>query len=184
MPGVQASLQFPLQVFKENVDKSLHLLEIMKAHNCRQIIFASSSSVYGETPCNCFEEDLPLNYAISPYASSKQAVELYLKLFHNLHHFSCTSLRFFSVYGPRQRPDMAISKFFDSNCRNLKIQLFDQGKVRRDYTYIDDIVQGIIQALEQIESAAPAYRCYNLGNQKSYDLNQLIAIMDSITGKR
>lgn len=184
LPGVQPSLNSSVAVLKENVEKTLILLEIMKKSECSKIVFASSSSVYGNTPLESFDEDLPLNYAISPYASSKQAVELYLKLFHNLHHFSCTSLRFFSVYGPRQRPDMAISKFLSANSQQKQITLYNNGKVRRDYTYVDDIVLGIVKAIMQISTSDPTYRCYNLGNQRSIDLNELISLIDSITGKR
>lgn len=182
-PGVTPSLNNSLEVLKENVEKTLVLLEEMRAHQVKKIIFASSSSIYGTSPVDSFEEELPLKWAISPYATSKQAAELYLRLFHNLHGFSCTSLRFFSVYGPCQRPDMAISKFFKANLEGQPIELYCQGKIERDYTYIDDIVQGIMLSLKQIEQSLPLYRCYNLGNHQRHNLQQLIHFIQLITGK-
>jgi nucleoside-diphosphate-sugar epimerase len=149
------------------------------------MIFASSSSVYGNNKKIPFSESDNVDYPISPYAFTKKSCELLNFNYHHLYDFSIINLRFFTVYGPRQRPDLAIHKFFDLIYHNLPIPVFGDGKTGRDYTYIDDTVVGICNALFRIDtSKSKLYEIFNLGNSSPVILNQLIEAIEDVTGKK
>ncbi len=181
--GVRPSLEDPIAYLRCNTEGTLSLLEAMRKTQMSKIIFASSSSVYGKSPIVPFTEEQKLEHAISPYATSKQAGELYTKLYHNLYQFSVINLRFFTVYGPRQRPDLAIHKFIKANMENKEIPFFGDGSMARDYTYVLDTVAGIEGAIKKIQNEKTLYETYNLGNNQPVTLNELILAIEAATGK-
>lgn len=141
--GVRPSISDPISYIKANLEGTTNLLETMNACGVKKLGFCSSSSVYGEREEMQFSEDLTFDSAVSFYAASKQCGELITRQYHNLYDISVINLRFFTVYGPRQRPDLAIHKFLKAAYLNEPITLFGDGSMKRDYTYIDDIVQGV-----------------------------------------
>lgn len=182
--GVRPSLANPHEYSSVNIDGTLSVLEAMKKTQVKQIIFASSSSVYGNHKTVPFHEDLPLTEAISPYAVTKQTGELFTRMYHNLFGFNVINLRFFTVYGPRQRPDLAIHQFIKSNLAGKTITLFGDGSMARDYTYVDDTVQGIIGAVEKLKKEKNIYNTYNLGNSNPINLMTLTQTIEKVTGKK
>lgn len=178
--GVRPSIQEPLLYEQVNVQGTLHLLELCRDHGVRRFIFASSSSVYGANQKVPFAEMDFVDNPISPYAATKKAGELVCYTFHHLYNLSVNCLRFFTVYGPRQRPDMAIHKFANLIWQNKPIPVFGSGKSKRDYTYIDDIIQGILGAIEFCDG----YRVYNLGESKTVELHYLIHLLEKALGKK
>jgi len=179
--GVRPSLQEPKLYLETNVTGTLHVLEAMKTNEVPKLIFGSSSSVYG---CNTkvpFAEDDPILNTISPYAATKVAGEHFCNVYSHLYGFSCASLRFFTVYGPAQRPDLAIHKFFHRIHNGTPIQRFGDGSTRRDYTFVDDIVQGIISALNH---PLEGFGVFNLGGNRTVELRHLIELIESLTGKK
>lgn len=178
--GVRQSIQNPLIYQDVNVAGTHNLLEFAKYRKVKQFIFASSSSVYGvslNTPWNEEEKLLP----ISPYASSKLSDEMLGHVYSHLHGIRFLALRFFTVYGPAQRPDLAIHKFFDLIMKKQPIPVFGDGNTIRDYTYVDDIVKGIKAAMEYDSSD---YEVINLGNNTPISLNTLISSIESICGEK
>ena len=146
---------------------------------CDHFVYASSSSVYGESRQEVFREDDVVETPVSPYAATKKMCELTAHTYSHLYGLPVTGLRFFTVYGPRGRPDMAPFKFVDRVMRDVEIQQFGDGTSSRDYTYIDDIVDGVIRALDR-----PAgYQIYNLGNGNPIELRRFIAIVEQCCGK-
>ena len=177
--GVRASLEDPLLYADVNVQGTLGLFELCRRHNVPRVVFASSSSVYGNAPAP-FREDCPDLSPISPYGASKLAGEQYARVYHRLNGLKITSLRFFTVYGPRQRPDMAIHKFTRLIDAGEEIPMFGTGTTRRDYTYIDDIVHGVLRAVDTPEDFA----LYNLAESRTIELRPLIALIEEALGKR
>lgn len=171
MAGVRFSIQYPDLYFDVNVNGTLNLLNAAKDSGKVDFIFASSSSVYGGSPRIPFSEDDPVNSPVSPYAASKKAGELACYTWHHLYGMNITCLRFFTVYGPRQRPEMAIHLFAKKIIEGQKLPMFGDGSTSRDYTYIDDIVDGIIAAGEKCKG----YNIYNIGNNSPVKLADLIA---------
>jgi UDP-glucuronate 4-epimerase len=145
-----------------------------------RFIFASSSSVYGERAGAPFREDDSVDFPISPYAATKKGGELLAYTYHHLYGLDIACLRFFTVYGPRQRPEMAIHKFTRAIDRGESITMFGDGTMRRDFTYVDDVIAGVIAALER----ANGYRIYNLGNNRTVELRELIHIIEEAVGKK
>lgn len=177
--GVRPSIQDPLLYQDVNIRGTMNLLEISREHGIKNFIFGSSSSVYGINEKIPFGEDDPVDKAISPYAATKKACETFCYTYHHLYGIPITSLRFFTVYGPRQRPEMAIHKFTRSIDEGKVIEMYGDGKSRRDYTYISDIVDGIISAVDK----KPGYEIINLGNSNVVELRYLIQLIEENLGK-
>jgi UDP-glucuronate 4-epimerase len=171
--GVRPSIAQPLLYEQVNVLGTMHLLEMARQHNIPKFIFGSTSSVYGENRKVPFSEDDTVDNPISPYAATKKAGELVCYTYHHLHGLSVSCLRFFTVYGPRQRPDMAIHKFTQLIAAGQKVPMFGDGTTKRDYTYITDIVDGVCLALAQCSS----YHIYNLGESRTIELRSLIELL-------
>ncbi len=181
--GVRPSLKDPLKYVDANIKATVSLMEAMKETNHNKLVFASSSSIYGECKEIPFKEDVEFDHAISVYAASKQSGELFTRMYHNLYKLDIINLRFFTVYGPRQRPDLAIHKFLKANHFGETITLFGDGSMARDYTYVADTVQGIVGATERILKNQKVYETYNLGNSTPVSLSDLIAAIEKTTGR-
>jgi UDP-glucuronate 4-epimerase len=146
-------------------------------------VFASSSSVYGNRAGGAFSETDNVDYPISPYAATKKAGELLCHTYHHLYGLSVACLRFFTVYGPRQRPDLAIHKFTDLIYHNKPITLYGDGESSRDYTYIDDIIEGVMHAVDYVNTRK-CYEIFNLGESQTIRLHEMIAMIERVSGKK
>lgn len=175
--GVRPSIAQPALYTSVNVDGTVALLEACRARGIRRFLFASSSSVYGGNVKVPFHEDDPVDHPVSPYAATKKAGELLCHTYHHLHAMRISCLRFFTVYGPRQRPEMAIHAFSRAILAGRPIALFGTDSIR-DYTYIDDIVDGVVAALDH---DAP-FRVFNLGNSSPVSLPDLVAALERALG--
>ena len=173
--GVRPSLSEPQLYVETNINGTLNLLELARTSNIKQFVFGSSSSVYGINAKVPFSEDDPIRQPISPYAATKGAGELLCHTYSHLYGLCCVCLRFFTVYGPRQRPDLAIHKFAKLISRRKPIPVFGDGSTRRDYTYIDDIIDGVIAAIDYDKSN---YEVINLGESRTVELNELISLLE------
>lgn len=179
--GVRPSLLNPKLYTKVNVNGTLNLLELAKEFEIKQFVFGSSSSVYG---INCkipFSEEDKISKPISPYAATKAAGELLCHTFSHLYDIRAVCLRFFTVYGARQRPDLAIHKFSRLICEDKPIPVFGDGTTRRDYTYIDDVIQGVRAAIDYDKSQ---YEIFNLGESQTIELSELIKLLEENLGKK
>jgi UDP-glucuronate 4-epimerase len=177
--GVRPSLQQPLLYTETNITGTMNLLELVRAHEVKQFVFGSSSSVYGINAKVPFSEDDPIRQPISPYAATKAAGELLCHTYSHLYGLRCVCLRFFTVYGPRQRPDLAIHKFAQLISEGKPIPVFGDGSTRRDYTYIDDIIAGVCAA---IGYEASDYEVINLGESRTVELRELISLLEKELG--
>ncbi|MEQ9309392.1 MAG: GDP-mannose 4,6-dehydratase [Balneolaceae bacterium] len=175
--GVRNSILKPDEYLNVNVNGTLNLLEAMRKTGHKKLVFASSSSVYGNNKKVPFSETDPVDYPISPYAASKKAAEQLCYTYHHLYDFDIYTLRFFSVYGPRQRPDMGIHKFFNSFLHKKPITMFGDGESRRDYTYISDIIDGTLKAIEHCSG----FEIINLGESKTTSLKSLVSQIKNIS---
>jgi UDP-glucuronate 4-epimerase len=173
--GVRPSLSEPKLYAETNINGTLNLLELAKEHGIKQLVFGSSSSVYGINSKVPFSEDDRIHQPISPYAATKAAGELICHTYSHLYGIRIVCLRFFTVYGARQRPDLAIHKFSRLITDGKPIQVFGDGTTRRDYTYIDDIIQGVRAAMDYDKSM---YEIFNLGESQTVELNQLISLLE------
>jgi UDP-glucuronate 4-epimerase len=173
--GVRPSLSEPQLYAETNINGTLNLLELARQHDIKQFVFGSSSSVYGINAKVPFSEDDPIRQPISPYAATKGAGELLCHTYSHLYGLRCVCLRFFTVYGPRQRPDLAIHKFAKLISRHQPIPVFGDGTTRRDYTYIDDIIDGVTAAIDYDQSN---YEVINLGESRTVELRELIALLE------
>jgi UDP-glucuronate 4-epimerase len=182
MAGVRPSIEKPLLYEDVNVRGTLLLLEAMRAAGVRRLVFGSSSSVYGENVKVPFAEDDRVDHPISPYAATKKAGELVCHTWHHLYGLSVACLRFFTVYGPRQRPDLAIAKFTRLLLADQPVPFFGDGGASRDYTYVLDIVDGIMRALEWTDGM-PRYDIFNLGNARPVDLATLVRLIEVAVGR-
>lgn len=178
--GVRPSLENPSLYTSVNVLGTVNLLKLCTEFNVSRFIFGSSSSVYGESDLVPFKENDPCQKIISPYGSSKRSAEFFVECFNKTFGLRSTILRFFTVYGPKGRPDMAPAMFTKSILLGTTINQFGDGKTFRDYTYIDDIVDGIVKAT----SAATDFAIFNLGNNAPVKLIDFIQIIEKLTGKR
>lgn len=176
--GVRASIENPLIYVKTNAEGTLNLLEMAKKFKVKKFVFASSSSVYGLTKVP-FSENSELN-PISPYAATKISAELLCKTYHNLYKIPTVCLRLFTVYGPRGRPDMAPYKFMKLILEGKEIPLYGDGSSKRDYTYVSDIIDGIMLSLEKDF----AFEIINLGNSSPVELKKFISILEKHIGKK
>ncbi|KAG5184325.1 hypothetical protein JKP88DRAFT_348460 [Tribonema minus] len=177
--GVRPSIQDPFVYVHSNVLGTTRLLELAARHGCRSFAFASSSSVYGEGAAEVFSEDDAVDAPVSPYAATKKACELMAHTYAHLYGLNVAALRFFTVYGPRGRPDMAPYKFIAAVCAGREIQQYGDGSTSRDYTYIEDIVDGVVRALDR----PLGYQVYNLGRGEPTRLSRFIGIVERCVGR-
>ncbi|HEY4619408.1 MAG TPA: GDP-mannose 4,6-dehydratase [Nitrospirota bacterium] len=178
--GVRPSIKEPLLYYDVNVRGTTNLLEMAKNYHIKKFIFASSSSVYGENKKVPFSEDDNVDYPISPYAATKKAGELISFTYHHLYGIPVNCLRFFTVYGPRQRPEMAIHKFTRLIYEGKSIPVYGDGTSRRDYTYIDDLISGITASV----NTELGYEIINLGESKTVKLTELISLIEENLQKK
>jgi UDP-glucuronate 4-epimerase len=178
--GVRPSIEDPGLYADVNVTGTVHLLEAARRIEPRpRFVYASSSSVYGDRPDAPFREDDPVDHPVSPYAATKKACELLAFTFHHLHGLPVTGLRFFTAYGPRNRPDLAIARFARLIDRGEPVPMFGDGSTRRDYTFVEDIVDGVVRSIAECKS----HRLYNLGNSDPVALREMIAALGEALGK-
>lgn len=178
--GVRPSIDSIGEYYDVNVNGTVSLLESMRTQQVKKMVFASSSSVYGNNPKVPFSEADSVDNPISPYASTKKSGELLCHVYNHLYGFDITCLRFFTVFGPGQRPDLAIHKFTRLIDTGESIPFYGDGSTSRDYTYIDDIVNGISCAANQLGG----YRIYNLGESRVIDLKKLVQTIENSLGKK
>lgn len=179
--GVRSSLENPLEYVNSNVYGTVNILENMKNYGVNKLVFGSSSSVYGNCTAEKFSEDLKITEPISPYAATKSACEQFIYTYSNLYNIKAVCLRFFTVYGPRQRPDLAIRKFVTLMLRDEKIPVYGDGSSLRDYTYIDDIISGICSAIAYNRTS---YEIINLGGGNPVTVNQVITTIEKVLNKK
>ncbi len=178
--GVRPSLEEPALYQRVNVEGTVNVLEVARLNSVKKIVIASSSSVYGVNSKVPFSEIDPIFSAISPYAASKLACESLGHVYHHIYGMDVTMLRFFTVYGPRQRPDLAIHKFAKLISDGKPIPVFGDGSTARDYTYIDDIVDGVIASTQKDFG----YEVFNLGESQTVKLSELISLLEKSFGKK
>ena len=174
MAGVRPSIENPLLYQDVNSIGTQIILEIMKKYQVKKLVMASSSSVYGNNKEVPFREDMIVDFAISPYAATKKANEVMTHVYHKLENFDVIMLRFFTVYGPRQRPDLAINKFTRLMLDDSEIPMFGNGDTSRDYTFIDDIIDGIKRSCSYVVLNHNVYEIINLGNSTPVTLKEMI----------
>jgi UDP-glucuronate 4-epimerase len=177
--GVRPSIQDPFIYIHSNINGTTQLMELSHKYGVQNFVFASSSSVYGGSKSTFFSEDEVVDHPVSPYAATKKACELMAYTYHHLYKLNITGLRFFTVYGPRGRPDMAPFKFIDRVSRGVQIQQFGDGSSSRDYTYISDIVDGVVRSIDRPH----AYQIFNLGKGEGTSLKDFIGLVEKHTGK-
>ena len=180
--GDRPSIQDPVLYQDVNVGGTLALLELARKRGIRRFVFGSSSSVYGNNEKVPFSEDDSVDHPISPYAATKKAGELFCHTYHHLDGLGVLCLRFFTVYGPRQRPDLAIHKFTRLMTAGEPIPRFGNGTTERDYTYVDDTLEGVMGALEYVEAHPDAYEIINLGESRTVSLNEMIDTVSQALG--
>lgn len=178
--GVRPSISNPSEYFDVNITGTLNVIEAMKDAGCKNLILASSSSIYGDQTKVPFNEDDMVDRPISPYAASKKSAELLAHVYSHLYSMNITCLRFFTVYGPRQRPDLAIHKFARLIDEGESIPVYGDGSTARDYTFILDITSGINKAIKNMKG----YKIYNLGESQVIKLNELIAAIENTLEKK
>jgi len=185
MAGVRPSIENPVLYEEVNVQGTINILDCMKAYGVPKLVFGSSSSVYG----NCdfthpFNEDQPLGPLISPYAITKKSAEDYCKLYHQLYHINTIALRFFTVYGPGQRPDLAIHKFTKMISDDQPIPFYGDGTSIRNYSYVDDIVNGINLSIQYLNKNKDIYEVINLSGDRSVTLKEVLTLIEEGLGKK
>ncbi len=176
--GVRTSIDQPVEYMELNYGATLNILECMRKHSESRLVFASTSSVYGDLSKVPFREDERADWPISPYSATKKACEVLCYTYHHLFGTPVYALRFFTVYGPRQRPDMAIHKFVKALYEGRPIERFGDGSTRRDYTYVADIVAGVVKGIERVEG----YEIINIGGSCTTDLSTLLDMLQQVTG--
>ena len=182
MAGVRPSIADPVLYTEVNINGTVNLLEQCKKHSIKKFIFASSSSVYGNNKKIPFAESDSVDFPISPYAATKKAGELICHTYHHLEQISIICLRFFTVYGPRQRPDLAIHKFAQKILADEVIPVFGDGSTKRDYTHIDDIIDGILRSINFVNNGY-RYEIFNLGESQTISLSEMIETIEKVLGK-
>lgn len=178
--GVRRSILEPEAYFELNYLATLGLLEEMKESPTKKIVFASTSSIYGNRSNVPFREDERADWPISPYSATKKACEVLLYAYHHLYKFDVYALRFFTVYGPRQRPDMAIFKLIKAIMNEEPFERYGDGKTERDYTFITDIVSGVVKAADRVGG----YEVMNIGGSNTVQLQRLISLAEEILEKK
>ena len=182
--GVRPSEENPKFYYEENVITTINLLEVMKKYNCKNIIYFSSSSVYGNSNKDKFKETDITDTPISIYAATKRSSEIMLYNYYINYHFNIVIIRPFTVYGPRQRPDLAIHTFTKRILNNEEITIFGDGSMIRDYTYVDDIVDGVIKAINYMKTKNEQYEIFNLASSSPNSINKIVEIIQELTNKK
>jgi len=182
MAGVRPSIIAPLLYNEVNIRGTLNLLDLCAKFDINKFIFASSSSVYGNNIKLPFTEDDPVDFPISPYAATKKSGELICHVYSHLYGINIACLRFFTVYGPRQRPDLAVYKFTKLMLEEKEISIFGDGTTERDYTYIDDIIQGINEAIAWANTGTYKYEIFNLGRSDTITLKYMVERLEDVIG--
>ena len=182
MAGVRPSIENPSYYVDVNIKGLVNVLDTLREHNVLKMVFISSSSVYGNNKKVPFSEKDSVDNPISPYAATKKSGELLCYTYHSLFNIDVNCLRYFTVYGPRQRPDLAINKFTRLMLENKAIPMFGDGTTARDYTYVDDIVEGTILSLEYLFDNENIYDVFNLGGSSPISLKELIDLIGEIIG--
>ncbi|WP_378103857.1 GDP-mannose 4,6-dehydratase [Chryseobacterium sp. sg2396] len=183
LAGVRPSIERPLEYEEVNVRGTMNLWELCRDFNITKFICASSSSVYGNNEKVPFTETDNVDRPISPYAATKRCGEILGHVYHELYKIDMIQLRFFTVYGPRQRPDLAIHKFTRLISGNHEIPFYGDGTTARDYTYIDDIIDGILKSIRYLENNSGVYEIINLGESEVITLNEMLAAIEDALGK-
>ena len=182
--GVRYSIDNPKPYIDSNITGFLNIIEGCRNYNIKHLVYASSSSVYGENKKAPFETTDNVDHPISLYAATKKSNELMAHAYGHLYGFKTTGLRFFTVYGPWGRPDMAYFSFAQSISKDKPIEVFNNGKMQRDFTYIDDIVDGVVRIIEKNIDNRIHYKIYNIGNNKTVMLSEFISTIESALGKK
>ncbi|TLX75020.1 NAD-dependent epimerase/dehydratase family protein [Labilibacter sediminis] len=182
--GVRPSIENPQSYIDYNISATRNLLDLMKDTDSKKMVFASSSSVYGNIPQTPWNEELDVSMPISPYAFTKKSCELMNHTYHHLYNLDFINVRFFTVFGPRQRPDLAINKFTRLLFEGKAIPMFGDGSTARDYTFVKDIVSGIIKSIEYITSHDKVFENMNLGNNSPVKLIDLINSIAEVTDQK
>ena len=180
MAGVRPSIENPILYQEVNCMGTQNILEEMRHHNILNLVMASSSSVYGNCKEVPFNEDMVVDFAISPYAATKKSNEVMTHVYHKLYNMNVVMLRFFTVYGPKQRPDLAINKFTRLMLENKSIPMFGDGNTARDYTYVDDIVDGITRCMRYTLNNKDVYEILNIGNSEPVTLKEMIQVIGDV----
>ena len=184
MAGVRPSIEDPSLYYDVNITGTVNLLEICRENNVKQFVFASSSSVYGNNEKVPFAESDRVDNPISPYAATKKSGELLCRTYHNLFDMNIACLRFFTVYGPRQRPDLAINKFTSLILEDKEIPFYGDGTTSRDYTFVDDIVAGIVSSINYINTDEKIFEIFNIGGDKTVSLMEMVETIEEVLGKK
>ena len=184
MAGVRPSIEKPVLYQEVNGVGTQNVLEQAKEHNIKNLVMASSSSVYGNCKEVPFREDMIVDYAISPYAATKKANEVMAHVYHHLYSMNIIMLRFFTVYGPKQRPDLAINKFTRLMLDGEVIPMYGDGMTSRDYTYVDDIVDGIVKSCDYVQNNEKVYEIINLGSNNPISLKEMIMTISNVLGTK
>jgi len=182
LAGVRPSIERPLEYEEVNVRGTMNLWELCREFNVSKFICASSSSVYGNNEKIPFAETDNVDNPISPYAATKKSCEVLGHVYHNLYHIDIIQLRFFTVYGPRQRPDLAIHKFTKLISEDKEIPFYGDGNTARDYTYIDDIIDGITKSILYLETHSGVYEIINLGESEVITLSEMLSTIENTLG--
>lgn len=181
--GVRPSIEDPQGYIDNNISATRNVLELMRKQSVTKLVFASSSSVYGNMPEIPYHEEMDVSNPISPYAFTKKSCELLNHTYHHLYNIDIVNLRFFTVYGPRQRPDLAIHKFTRFVNEGKPITMYGDGSTSRDYTFIEDIIQGVEKSIDFVLNRANVFETMNLGNNEPVVLKDLIQMIYEVNGK-
>ena len=184
LAGVRPSIERPLEYAEVNINATLNLWEFCKNFKIKKFVSASSSSVYGNNLKTPFSENHNVDQPISPYAATKKCGEILGHVYHQLYGIDVIHLRFFTVYGPRQRPDLAIHKFTKLISENKEIPIYGDGSTARDYTYIDDIIEGILKSILHLEAHHDLYEIINLGGSEVISLNEMVSTIEETLDKK
>lgn len=183
LAGVRPSIERPLEYEEVNVRGTMNLWELCNQFNIKKFVCASSSSVYGNNEKTPFSETDNVDQPISPYAATKKSGEVLGHVYHSLYGIDIIQLRFFTVYGPRQRPDLAIHKFTKLISENKEIPFYGDGNTARDYTYIDDIIDGILKSVDYLEKNSDIYEIINLGESEVVTLSEMLSEIEKNLNK-
>ncbi len=179
LAGVRPSIERPLEYEEVNIKGTMHLWELCKEFEVKKFVCASSSSVYGNNEKIPFSETDNVDKPISPYAATKKCGEIMGHVYHHLYGIDMIQLRFFTVYGPRQRPDLAIHKFSKIISGNQEVPFYGDGRTARDYTFIDDIIDGILKSVQYLENHDHVYEIINLGESEVINLNEMVTTIET-----
>ena len=184
LAGVRPSIERPLDYEAVNVRGTMNLWELCHQFGIKNFVCASSSSVYGNSEKIPFAEKDNVDKPISPYAATKKSVEILGHVYHHLYKIDMIQLRFFTVYGPRQRPDLAIHKFTKLISDNQEIPFYGDGSTARDYTFVNDIIDGVLKAIKYLENHKDVYEIVNLGESEVITLNEMVSTVENAIGKK